>query len=516
MVTTFHRIWLGDKTIPEAYEHYWAAWQRQFPEHHFVTWLDADVAQLDGARDALARLSSPVSRSDLARYAILHEHGGIYLDCDIMPWQHFAPADLTRQLTICNEDASTDYCSIGFIGTPPAHPVFRELIDHIAARDIDESRPNVTTGPWLFGAFVKRHAHRRLPTNAFYPYLYDEPLSAIRTRDLDHTLGIHIWGGSWLDPSIKQTKAFDLIATGDIAEPAAILDGYDDEWSTDVKVLIDTIHDVRGKSAQAALVLNQDMTIDPRDHIAFEFSRLVHWLLERDPDRMVWQIGAADGTLVDPLRTAMVNFDPPALLLEPNPYMFAALEGAYRNNRNATLLPLAYAMGEDELILNAVNPAKAAAIGLPRWVLGISSIYDDRNALGGKTIDAETTRAIQTCVEKIAVATIGYDALLERSAGRLPDILVIDAEGMDKPIIDDIVSRGCRPAVIHFEIQCMERDEQDALTASLSDDYVLLTFGNDVTAYRNDVILDYATSLYVDHGIPTIFRPGLEILNGLR
>jgi len=37
----------------------------------------------------------------------------------------------------------------------------------------------------------------RLPSDAFYPYLYDEPYSRILFKDLSRTYGIHIWGGSW-------------------------------------------------------------------------------------------------------------------------------------------------------------------------------------------------------------------------------------------------------------------------------------------------------------------------------
>jgi len=37
-----------------------------------------------------------------------------------------------------------------------------------------------------------------------------------------------------------------------------------------------------------------------------------------------------------------------------------------------------------------------------------------------------------------------------------------------------------------------------------------------MTAWRNDVIFDYAQSLYVDHDLPTIFGAGIKCLNGLQ
>ena len=515
MATTFHRIWFGSAPIPEAYDAYWAAWQRQYPECEFRTWTDDHIEQLDMTKEGLRRLSSHVCRADIARYEILYKFGGIYLDCDIMPHNHFDVDEMVATLTVCNETDSTSYCSIGFIGAPEGHPIFRELIDHILLGEIDETRPNVATGPWLFGKHLKNHPHRRLGTSAFYPYLYDEPLSSVRGKNLDQTLGIHVWGGAWLAPDLKKKKALQLLHKGDIAEPFGILAGFDDQWSTDVQCLIEAIKDIREKSVQVAPVLSEDLSIDANVRKVFEFGKVVHWLLEENGDRMVWQIGAADGILVDPLRPAMVNFDPPAILLEPNPYMFRRLENGYRNNRNAMLLPLAYGVDETDLVLNAINPDKAAALNLPRWVLGISSVYDDKNAIGGLTIDEKTTRLIQSCIERVTVPVTGFDALIERAKGRQPDILVIDAEGMDKPIIDDILGHGCRPAVIHFEVQCMDEVDREDLTSRLSEDYVLIQFGNDVTAYRHDVIGDYAKSIYIYNGIPTIYAGALQTLNGL-
>lgn len=515
MTSLFHRIWFGDKAPPAHYEQYWAAWQRQYPDCEFITWTDADIDKLPLTRDKLRTYTKHASRADLARYEILHQRGGIYIDCDVMPWNHM-PADmLTARLTVCNETEATEYCSNSFIAAPPEHPVFLDVINHILKADADESRPNVTTGPWLFGAYVNQHPHKKLPTRTFYPYLYDEPFSTIRTRSLEDTVGVHIWGGSWLEPDLLKSKAFELIEKGDLIDATAILAEFQDEWADDVRVLIDTIRTIRADSAQVAFVLNKDMSIRREDHNIFEFGKVAHWLLGESPDRMVWQIGAADGKLVDPLRPAMINYDPPAMLLEPNPYMFAQLQKGYANNRNAHLLQLAYSLDSAELVLNAINPEKAEQLSLPAWVKGISSVYEDKNPLSGKSIDERTTQLIQSCVERISVSVIGFDDLLHKAGGRHPDILVVDAEGMDKPIIDDIMAHGSLPMIIHFEIQWLEEEEQKGLLDAMADNYVVLQFGNDMTAYRNDVIFEYARSLYVDNGIPTIFREGLNRLNGL-
>ncbi|MDR6146382.1 mannosyltransferase OCH1-like enzyme [Sphingomonas sp. SORGH_AS870] len=504
----FHRVWFGDKPIPPHYEAYWAAWQRQFPDARFITWTDADVAKLTMSREKIEAVSVLPMRADIARYEILYRFGGICLDCDVMPHRHFDPAEMSRTLTVCNEDASTDYCSIGFIGAPKGHAIFRELLDHIMSHDLDETRVNISTGPWLFGAFLKRHAHCRLGTEAFYPYLYDQPLASLRRRTLENTYGIHVWGGSWLPEQVRKDKAMDLLRKGDLEEPAAILAGYDDEWSQDVSILIQGMREIRTGSVGMAAILQPDMSIDADDRLAFEFGKVAAWLFDRDGGHMVWRIGASEGTSVDPLRPVMVNYDPPAVLLEPDAHRFAALERGYRNNRNAMFLPFGYETGEGRVY--AVDPITVAAPGLPQAV-GASPVRNGKKGINGKTGMIQGS----SCIEKTAAPVDTYQDMLAKTGGRAADILVVDAGGMDRAIILDILGHGASPMVLHFETRRLDADEQHALLAALEGDYVVLRFGDAMTAYRIDVIKDYARALYIEHGMPTIYSAGLKMLNGL-
>jgi len=515
MTITFHRIWFGGTAIPDAYEAYWNAWQRQFPSCEFRTWTDQDMEGLELSRPALERLSSSVCKADLARYEILYKFGGIYLDCDIMPYQHFCPEDFVAQLTVCNETESPEYCSIGFIGAPKGHALFLELIDHISNSHIDEMRPNISTGPWLFGRHLENYPHRRLPPAAFYPYLYDEPQSSTWARSLASTFGIHIWGGSWLPEDLRKQKAIQMLNKGDTASCLEVITNLDDQWCKEVRDVVESIRNVRNKCADLTMRLGEELSVEAEDRAVFEFGKVVHWLMKQDPNRMVWQIGAADGILVDPVRSAMINFDPPAVLLEPNPYLFRRLQQSYAKNLNARLVEAAYGSEEGELVLNAVNPAKVAEHSLPDWVNGLSSAYDDRNALGGLTIDEHTTKLIQQCVEHISVPVMNFCAVLSVSGQRHPDVLVVDAEGMDQEIIEDIINNDCRPAIIHFEIHCLDKSSTKALIQRLSEDYTVFEFGNDMTAYRNDLVLEYAKSIYVYNGSATIFTTGVKRLHGL-
>lgn len=506
----FHRIWFGPQPIPPQYETYWLGWQRQFPQARFTTWRDADIPRLTRARPKIAEAASWSGKADVARYEILHDHGGVYLDSDVMPYQWFDAGAFGDELVVCNEDASTEYCSTSFFAAPVGHPVFLDVLRAIASTDLSSDTPNVTTGPWAFGKAVKMHRAKRLKTATFYPYHYDESRSAMLGRDLSATWGIHVWGGSWLAPEQHLALARRKLQQGDLPE-ALKAPGPDDGT---VRHAARLVRQTREQVLNAVSLPVFDRKLRSVDLPKFEFLKVLFQLLERNPDRMVWQVGAADGILVDPLRPAMVNFDPPALLLEPNPYLYERLARNYANNRRARCVQAAFGPRSGTMVLQAMVPARVQAAGLEDWALGLSSAYTDRNALGGIQTDPVQAARLRACVVPTTVPMLDMPRLLDLADGRPPEVLVVDAEGMDRVVIDGVLDTGVRPALIHFEVQCLPRDDAQGLLARLNPDYVVLPFGNDMTAYRRDVFWGYVRMLYLEQGMATVHAGAIHQLFG--
>ena len=332
--TTFHRIWFGDAPVPKAFERYWGAWQRQFPECRFITWRDADLAKLPLTRHRIAEAATLAGKADIARYEILYHHGGIYLDTDVMPYHPLPVETFQGQLVTCNETDSDTYCSTAFIAAPPGHPLFKGILGEIQSTTLNRRPVNEETGPVLFGRHLQRHQHTALPTATFYPYLHDEPRARTIDRDLGHTCGIHVWAGSWLAPRPRLEKARKLLLWGALQEARDILNGLEDTEASALRAMIDTLVAHRRNTLELLLRLPRSKNTELP---CFDFDKIAFWMLEREPDTMVWQIGAVDSALRDPLRPAMVNFDPPALLLEPDPQRYAALCAEYARNTRAVV-----------------------------------------------------------------------------------------------------------------------------------------------------------------------------------
>ena len=508
-----HRIWFGSKPIPDDYQSYWEAWQRQLPDFEFVTWRDEDVLDFETSSQ-IAAVEQMAQKADIARYEILLKHGGIYLDCDIYPYHALEDELLDNELVVCNESNDDNICSIGFIAAKPGAKALAWAVNTLMQRELNRRPPNEETGPWFFREALHHGPYKMLPFKSFYPYLFNEPFSALLNRDLSSTYGIHVWGGSWLNNQQKLIKVIDRIRLGDVDEAISMSSEIPDD-GININEYAKAARRARQLVMDAAKNSMLEGHLKVENQMPLELIKAGFYLMNQSSDLLVWQIGAADGILVDPIRALMVNFDPTSVLVEPNPYMYARLVKNYRNNRRAKFVQAALCAEPGEMTLNAINPEKAKVNGLPEWALGISSAYMDRNAIGGLTINEEIASLIGKCIESIDVTAVDVDYLLSLNEGRSPEIVVIDVEGMDAQIVQLILNKNIRPTIIQFEVQCLPQSELDSAMTLLKEEYVILGFGNDGVAYKKDFIKTYCEQIYVGSGVHTIYRDAIKFVTNM-
>lgn len=454
-------------------------------------------------------------KADIARYEILFNHGGIYLDCDIMPFQYFDMDISGSELIACNEDESDDHCSNSFIASPPRHDALGWALRELARHPLNLAAPPNDTGPKFFRRALSHGSFKTVPTASFYPFNWDEPFSAIFERDISKSYGIHIWSSSWYNESQMQKKAIQRLQQGDLEEVEKIVAGYD---STAAIVIKDACQSARtARISSLTVAKHEALASAPNisNKAFFEFLKVGLFLLSKEPNSLVWQIGAADGIFVDPFRPLLVNFDMPSVLVEPNPYLFASLTRNYAANKNAKLVNAAFNHTSGTLMLNAVNPSKFRDKELPDWVLGISSIFTDRNPIESLKADEKTAQSFNDCLEVIEVKAVDIDYLLQLNEGRYPEIVVIDAEGMDFIVVETIIRSGLRPLILYFERRWLLADERNRLNQLLTNEYIIIRFGVDAVAYRKDFFSSYCDHLYLENGISTIYSHAFGIAHDL-
>jgi FkbM family methyltransferase len=197
------------------------------------------------------------------------------------------------------------------------------------------------------------------------------------------------------------------------------------------------------------------------------------------------QVGAMDGVKFDPLHKRIRAQGWRGVLFEPLPDMFENLRRNYAGCEGLTLVQAAIDAEEGERHMFRIPQALVASGTLPEWALGISSFYNDRNALGGKKIDEATCALVQanTVREPVRCTTFAR-ALTDHAIGSL-DLLQIDTEGHDWAILQTFPIERLQPLVINFEYYNLQEAEVgEALAWLRRHGYAYGMDHKDVTATR--------------------------------
>ena len=84
-----HYIWLGKNPLPEMVEKCIESWKEKCPNYEIVRWDESnlDINCCDYCKEAYENKKYAFA-SDVLRYKVLYEQGGIYLDVDVMLYKN--------------------------------------------------------------------------------------------------------------------------------------------------------------------------------------------------------------------------------------------------------------------------------------------------------------------------------------------------------------------------------------------------------------------------------------------
>ncbi|PKU26048.1 glycosyltransferase family 32 protein [Telmatospirillum siberiense] len=457
-----HRIWFGPSDIPEEYENWWNAWQRQFPSYEFTTWGDDNVKDFSSITK-IREADSPARKADVARYEILYRHGGIYLDCDMMPLNYFDHTDYPGDLLLCDVEPGT-FCSNAFMASTARNPTMKRASDAInQMSDINENPPNHQTGPFFLGRLLQEERYTELPAETFYPYGFDKPFSSIWEKDLGKVFGIHVWGGSWASDEQKILKSVQKLLHSDATESENMLKYFPECGAkTEIINFVRELRNFRRNELRLAKNALLGHIISPTNPRYFDLFKTCSYLLTTNPSAILWQLGAGDGIRNNALRPVMINYDPTALLAEADTVLFQKLEKNYSNNNNVK-------------IVNATP-----------------------------TASKENNKQYQVDISE----------LLSYHENKCPDVISFNEFDNKIEIFNRILLSGTKPLILEFCYSGMQDFDKWALQGQLIDEYHLINADSSLIAYRKDFFSQYCESLFVDYGFPNIFRDCLKVING--
>ena len=197
------------------------------------------------------------------------------------------------------------------------------------------------------------------------------------------------------------------------------------------------------------------------------------------------QIGAMDGVSFDPIHPLVTELGWSGLLVEPLPDHFERLKSNSSGVEALRFENCAVADHTGTVDLHRIPPEVVERGELPDWANGVSSLFNDRNVLGGRKASPEDWAVIQR--ERIAqpVACMTLPDLLERHAIDHIDLLQIDTEGADWMVLRQVPFETMRPAVIHMEHYNLPDDERHrAIDLLLKWEYAVRSDHKDLLATR--------------------------------
>jgi mannosyltransferase OCH1-like enzyme len=201
-----HQIWLGSK-LPDKYKRFTETWQQFHPAWEYRLWEDNDADSIKMAnKDVFDTCNNNGMKSDILRYEILRQQGGIYVDTDFECLKAFDDLLYLNFFTGISYDAAM-VLYIGLIATIPNHPIIVHCCNdmHTNYNGNDAMTIMDLTGPYYFTRCFLKAVNKdtegvvAFPPDFFYPLPnnirgVDNPYRFVRPC----SYAIHMWNVSWL------------------------------------------------------------------------------------------------------------------------------------------------------------------------------------------------------------------------------------------------------------------------------------------------------------------------------
>ena len=203
-----HYCWFGGNPLPGLAQKCIASWKKFCPDYEIKEWNESnyDVRKIQYIAQAYdAKKYAFVS--DYARFDILYEYGGVYLDTDVELIKSLD--EIIKQGAFCGiERPGSINAGLG-IGSYAGNPIFREILDsYQSAKFINtDGTYNLKTVVVRVSDIFKKYGFsdkeeiQEVAGFTIYPaeYFCPKDLLSWETNLTENTYSIHHFSASWLD-----------------------------------------------------------------------------------------------------------------------------------------------------------------------------------------------------------------------------------------------------------------------------------------------------------------------------
>jgi mannosyltransferase OCH1-like enzyme len=198
-----HQIHLGDSELSLQQKEWQKTWIHYNPDWKYILWNDNEISKLNITNSKqLANCKNFSEKSDILRFEILYQFGGLYIDTDFeclknidQLFNQYSDKDLIIFLESKNEIGSS------FIATIKQNKLIKKLIDDIPVREQNHlnSPSNIKYGP-TFISDTLGVSIAISESKMVYPYLWNKK-HKIKKEHIKTThpesYAVHHWLHSW-------------------------------------------------------------------------------------------------------------------------------------------------------------------------------------------------------------------------------------------------------------------------------------------------------------------------------
>ena len=201
---------MGGAPLPKIAEKCIESWKKFCPDYEIKRWdesnLNIDINKY--CRQAY-NMKKFAFASDVLRFEILKNEGGIYLDIDvelIKPLDEFLSSEM-----ICGFETSNLINPGVLIGAAPNHKIVQELCEIYNAKEFvfnpqnQETVCNITTNKLIEYGLTANNTMQSFDLFKAYPAEYFSPKSLTdgKIRKTKNTYAIHHFAGTWIGKKQK-------------------------------------------------------------------------------------------------------------------------------------------------------------------------------------------------------------------------------------------------------------------------------------------------------------------------
>jgi len=195
------------------------------------------------------------------------------------------------------------------------------------------------------------------------------------------------------------------------------------------------------------------------------------------------QVGANDGHTEDPLVDILTAGNVEAVLIEPLPDLGEALRKKYADNRRVRIETVGISDRSETIEFFVAIRDEDGKIADSR-ISSFDHDHVERHIRYRRSVEPAIFGA-NPRVEKIKVQCITIAQVMERAGWSVADVLVIDAEGLDAVIVNNVLDAGSSFRMIYFEHLNIPIVEGRTLSGKLDKaGYALVTSGKDTLAVK--------------------------------